>query len=62
MKLGSITIYRARLLIVISVVFLLIAGTSVVFADAGDLDAAFDADGKVTTDFGGSDYGYGVAI
>ena len=32
------------------------------FSQAGLLDSTFSADGKVTTDFGGNDYGYSVAI
>ena len=30
-------------------------------ADDGSLDAAFDTDGIVTTDFGAGDFGYGVS-
>jgi uncharacterized delta-60 repeat protein len=41
---------------------ILLASGSAVEAASGDLDSAFGVGGKVTTDFGGSDTGYAVAV
>jgi uncharacterized delta-60 repeat protein len=44
-----------------AVAALILATTALAAAKAGDLDASFDRDGKVQTDFGASDYGFAVA-
>jgi uncharacterized delta-60 repeat protein len=59
---GKATRLPPQLVVLLSVLTLNVALASPAAAAAGDLDTSFDADGKVTTDFGGFDGAADVAI
>ncbi|HKP53934.1 MAG TPA: S-layer homology domain-containing protein [Chloroflexia bacterium] len=58
----SILSIGAMLGLIAAFVMFLAVGLSTVYADDGDLDPTFDGDGKVTTDFGGTEQALDLAV
>lgn len=55
-------IFSSYFLSTISAVVLIFVFANLLYAADGDLDPTFDGDGKVTTDFGGAERAYAMAI